>query len=147
MNGRLSLTKAYRAGSRNAAGSVRAENLGHRVEYLGRAARLNANGRPSLGGGVRGEWKIRHGTARFDVTFHLWPVMDHWATAAGDGERDGAGGDESESECCVCYDQPIDTRLEPCGHVALCAGCASRLQPRRCPLCRADIHFVARAPS
>eukprot|EP00966_Prymnesium_polylepis_P178200 4126462-Prymnesium_polylepis.1 len=69
--------------------------------------------------------------------------MSSWAPAADAADAaDVAGG--GESECCVCYDAPIDTGLEPCGHVALCAGCASRLRPQRCPLCRADIHHTVR---
>ena len=129
-----------RAGSASAGGVVRAENMGHTVEYRGMAARRAADGTPSLGGGVRGSWHIDHPSGKFSGEWHLWPVMlsSSPAPAADDDTAEG------ESECCVCYDRPIDTGLEPCGHVALCAGCASRLRPRRCPLCRANIQHMTR---
>jgi len=47
-------------------------------------------------------------------------------------------------ECVVCMDKFIDTVLYPCGHVALCAGCARDLCKRGgpCPICRTDIQQV-----
>jgi len=144
--GRMRFRKTYALGSRNAAGAVRAENKGHSVEYDCRPARTDANGHPVLANGVRGDWSIRHARGDFGGVFHLWPVMprEHWAQ--GEGARDGAPGGQAaadeESECVVCYDRRIDVRLEPCGHVALCGECASRLRPKRCPLCRADIQRI-----
>ena len=39
--------------------------------------------------------------------------------------------------CKVCLDAPIGGVLVPCGHVALCVGCASRMQVgSACPFCR-----------
>lgn len=142
--GRVAFSKKYIAGSSSQGGVVRKENLGHTVEYRGNPARLMADGSPSLRGGVRGSWSIEHANGCFDGEWHLWPVMSSWM-AAGlvEGSMDAADGD---SECCVCFDQPIDTGLEPCGHVALCHGCAARLQPRRCPLCRTEIHQSIRMP-
>lgn len=144
-DGRVAFSKRYCKGSRTAAGQLSPENQGHAVEYRGAAARTLAEGRPSLSGGVRGSWAIRHALGDLDGAWHLWPVMNRWQQQQSDGAH---GGDQSgcagqavdrESECCVCYDRPIDTCLMPCGHVALCWNCASRLPQRRCPLCRADI--------
>jgi hypothetical protein len=42
-------------------------------------------------------------------------------------------------ECCVCFDRTINTRLEPCKHVALCYICALQLNHSKCPLCRVPI--------
>ena len=159
--GELSFVKRYVAGSASAGGRVHASNKGHSVTYRGRAARLDADGAPSLAGGVRGAWSIRHAQhGNYDGRFHLWPVMprEHWQAAAaaerpaagargeqggtgsgGSGGAAGGGDEDVDVECCVCYDRRIDAALEPCGHVALCAQCAARLRPQRCPLCRADI--------
>lgn len=39
--------------------------------------------------------------------------------------------------CIVCFENPCNTTLEPCGHSNLCDECVSRLAKRRCPTCRA----------
>ena len=43
-----------------------------------------------------------------------------------------------ESQTCkVCLDAPIGGVLVPCGHLALCVGCASRMRVgSACPFCR-----------
>lgn len=47
-------------------------------------------------------------------------------------EAEAAGG-----ECVVCLDAPRTVALLPCGHLALCAGCAKKEEARRrCPVCR-----------
>ena len=134
---RPNFTKRYVPNSLTAGGRRSPENHGHSVEYRGQAARVRPDGSPSLSGGIKGAWSIRHALGAYDGQWHLWPVMARW-----DAAEDEAGGEEEggESECCVCYDRPIDTRLQPCGHVALCRQCAVRLPQRRCPLCRAEIH-------
>jgi len=45
-------------------------------------------------------------------------------------------------ECCVCYDKTINTRIEPCKHIALCHMCALKLIHCCCPLCRAPITHI-----
>lgn len=151
--GRIAFTKRYGRGSRNAAGYHNPENLGHSVEYRGSPARLDAEGRPLFGRGLRGNWWLKHRLGDDEGQWHLWPVMRDWEQwePAAEPAAGGAGGrppaaaaaDEEVSECCVCYDAPIDTCLEPCGHVAMCSGCVARLpRPRRCPLCRAAIERV-----
>lgn len=136
-SGRVAFTKQYLRGSRTAGGGLSSENNGHAVEYRGTAARLTAQGTASLGGGLRGTWSLRDGRHRDSGDFHLWPVMASWTPP--EPEDGGTGTEGGEAECCVCYDAAINVRLEPCGHVALCDGCARRLHPQRCPLCRADI--------
>ena len=49
--------------------------------------------------------------------------------------------------CCICTDNPIQVRLEPCGHRAFCWRCIERLEDSpschfRCPLCRSNIREV-----
>lgn len=145
-NGRLSFTKQYQLGTRNAEGRLCNDNQGHCVEYRGGAARRASDGNPCVGSGVRGDWSIRHAEGNYDGVFHLWPVMQHWTASATAASNEA----EEESECCVCFERKIDTKLEPCGHVALCAVCAGRLQAgaaaggRRCPLCRAEIQRIDR---
>lgn len=154
--GRIAFRKQYAAGSRTAGGQLSKENAGHAVEYRGSAARTRPDGTPSLSGGVRGSWAIRHRLGDSDGTWHLWPVVlarreeedderDETTPARSGVGGDGAGGaaaaeeEETEVECVVCYDRAIDTCLKPCNHAALCHFCAVRLPNRRCPLCRAPI--------
>lgn len=138
---RLAFSKTYVPRSRNVSGVVSYGNKGHTVEYRGELAG------GSLGSGFRGGWSIRSSVGDHDGQFHLWPAMEGWSDQAPSREEAGgagAGGGRTfeESECVVCYDRPIGTRLVPCGHVALCAECAGRLNPRKCPLCRVDITAV-----
>jgi hypothetical protein len=142
MDGKMAFSKTYEGGSHTAGGFVSAENHGHTVEYRGEAVRRVDGGVPSFSAGVRGRWYIRHDLGNFDGTWHLWPVM---MPAMDEGLSSARlSSSDDENECCVCYDRPIDTGLAPCGHVALCEACATRLynsgaRGRRCPLCRADI--------
>ena len=136
-SGRVAFTKQYQRGTQNAAGRVkREENCGHAVEYRGAPARRDSHGGVVLGGGLKGRWHIE---AAGRGQWHLWPVVRTWQT--GDGE---AASVDNDSECCVCFANPIDTCIEPCGHSCLCASCANRLRPWRCPLCRADIRELRR---
>ena len=43
------------------------------------------------------------------------------------------------NECIVCFDNAISTVLRPCGHIALCSGCAYRLLHCGCPVCRVTV--------
>lgn len=124
---RMAFSKAYLRGSKNIAGVVSYGNQGHNVEYRGEMAG------PSLGEGIRGCWSIRSSLGNDDGDFHLWPAMAGWSDQRQEART------FSESECVVCYDRPISVCLRPCGHVALCGMCASRLNPRKCPLCRVSI--------
>jgi len=136
---RLAFSKQYIARSQNTAGVVHYGNQGHTVEYRGELAGV------SLGSGFRGAWTIRATLGDYDGQFHLWPAMEGWADTA---PAESSGATFEENECVVCYDRSISTCLRPCGHVALCGVCASRLNPRKCPLCRQNIVSVEnRAPS
>lgn len=44
---------------------------------------------------------------------------------------------ESGEWCVICFENGVNTVLEPCGHANLCDACVSRLGKRRCPTCRA----------
>lgn len=51
----------------------------------------------------------------------------------------------TDIDCKICFESPSDTRLNTCGHVAMCRGCATKLTS--CPICRlpytpADIQRV-----
>ena len=129
---RVAFSKVYLSGTRNAAGNFNRENKGHRVEYRGQMQ--------SLGAGLRGTWEIKSNIGNYSGAFHLWPVMEGWddgqeATYVVDGD------------CAVCFDALIDTGLHPCGHFALCRGCADRLDPRRCPICRTPIQRYRAPPT
>lgn len=145
-DGKVALRKQYVRGSLTAGGHLSAENLGHTVEYRGEPARRLPNLEPSLSGGLKGCWTIRHEQFDGDGRWHLWPVvLPAGALGGAGGDSGGASGDgEGDNECCVCFDRRIDTCLQPCGHVALCHACATRLANRRCPLCRAEILDVVR---
>lgn len=44
---------------------------------------------------------------------------------------------ETRTKCCVCREVERQVLLRPCQHLALCSGCARRVD--RCPLCRRGI--------
>jgi chromosome segregation ATPase len=46
--------------------------------------------------------------------------------------------EELTKTCVICLDAPPTLRFDPCGHVAVCAGCDSD-QTAACPICRAKI--------
>lgn len=54
--------------------------------------------------------------------------------------------EEENEECVICFDNPHDVVLVPCGHYCLCKGCADKLSSpsakRRCPMCRGQIDQV-----
>ena len=51
-----------------------------------------------------------------------------------------------EKSCCVCMDNKIDTRLDPCGHVILCIDCAKDIykdeEKRNCPTCNSKFQKI-----
>jgi len=44
-------------------------------------------------------------------------------------------------DCAVCMDNVIDTVYLPCGHLAVCAGCANKLGPR-CVICNSKAQKI-----
>lgn len=135
---RIAFSKTYEARTTNVSGVRHYGNRGHTVEYRGELLG------DSLGSGFRGTWSIRsHGSS--DGQFHIWPSMGGWGDTESTMGRSTTEVFE-ECECVVCYDRTINTCLRPCGHVALCSVCASRLSPRKCPLCRRSISVVETRP-
>mmetsp|Transcript_36365 Transcript_36365/g.66618 ORF Transcript_36365/g.66618 Transcript_36365/m.66618 type:complete len:402 (+) Transcript_36365:22-1227(+) len=48
----------------------------------------------------------------------------------------------SEPTCVICYTNPREVTLEPCGHNKFCKACAAHFQ-QRCPLCRQNLVSTA----
>lgn len=46
-------------------------------------------------------------------------------------------GDNEESQCIVCSDEPASVKFEPCGHVIACQDCAARM--KKCLKCKGAI--------
>lgn len=136
--GRIAFRKQYVQGSTASNGRASRENLGHCVEYRGECAGTD------LGHGVRGLWYVETALYRGSGRFHIWPVLDLQSPAAAEA---GAAFVRThptfkvspDNVCAVCYDRAIDVLVDPCGHIVICAVCAERLNPRKCPICRADI--------
>jgi len=43
-----------------------------------------------------------------------------------------------EDECVLCFGENREYMFYPCGHVALCEGCSTRVSPNNCIVCRRD---------
>nr|XP_053641043.1 mitochondrial E3 ubiquitin protein ligase 1-like [Cherax quadricarinatus] len=56
--------------------------------------------------------------------------------------REAQGNDLPESLMCVICCGIRDVLLVPCYHVCVCSECAQKLEPRACPVCRADIESI-----
>lgn len=54
--------------------------------------------------------------------------------------------EEEDPDCLVCYGQPHDVVLVPCGHYCLCESCAKTIQSstRKCPMCRGNINMIVK---
>ena len=48
--------------------------------------------------------------------------------------------EDDPNECVICREQDINSLLLPCGHLAMCAECAKKVQI--CPMCRGEIEHV-----
>ena len=52
-------------------------------------------------------------------------------------KQPAAAGLAPPAACVVCMDAPCSVALSPCGHLALCVGCAAKDAVRKqCPVCR-----------
>ena len=60
-------------------------------------------------------------------------------------QREPSSGSSQDGHCAICFEQPINARLQPCNH-RMCHQCASQLPARRCPFCRRDIQNILREP-
>lgn len=126
----VAFSRQYVFGSRNQLGRINSrENKGHSMEYRGERVGT------CPGQGVRGKWYVRTRSHTGEGCFHFWPAMDEWRPV----DAKGAFEETPGSACVLCFDRDIDTRLSPCGHVALCSRCARGLSPQRCPICRRDV--------
>jgi len=62
-------------------------------------------------------------------------------------ESESVGSSREEIECVVCMEELRDTVLVPCGHIALCSGCARTIAASRrpvCPICNRNVDDVCR---
>lgn len=136
---RVAFKKRYEVGSKDTHGREVPDDVQRKiVEYRGEPAGS------TVGAGISGRWFVP-GAERSGV-FLIWP-------AAVDGDQEAAvtfleAATESfcvaeGGPCVVCFDGFIDTKLAPCGHVAVCRLCAEQLaMPLRCPICRGDVEAV-----
>jgi Zinc finger, C3HC4 type (RING finger) len=50
------------------------------------------------------------------------------------------------SECCMCFDRPMDSVIYRCGHMCVCYECGLEIQefhnPPLCPICRQPISDI-----
>lgn len=52
---------------------------------------------------------------------------------------------EDDKLCVVCFDNPHNTVLDPCGHGGVCNNCIKDILTKKistCPLCRESINLV-----
>jgi len=150
---RVAFQKRYMAGTRADNGLINhRENLGHTVEYRGEKVG------ESLAQGIRGHWYVDLPHYRGKGEFHLWPGMQNWhlpepsATLASEivamplpSASPVQFEVTSDNVCAVCFENPINVCLIPCGHVAICSSCANRLRPPSCPICRTHIASICDA--
>jgi len=141
----IDFCKKYSRGTANHQGLVTEDNEGHSVGYRGAVVGQH------IGAGFRGAWSIRNAGTHSDGAFHLWPAMQEWVEAQSQVVVDPVQALQGyrptfkvaeNGECIVCFDEPISTCLQPCGHIALCAPCAELLRGQGCPICRTSIAAV-----
>jgi len=57
-------------------------------------------------------------------------------------------GKTKEVTCVICFDDIATHAMVPCGHLALCSGCAAGMQAtdksNRCPMCKSNIQSFMR---
>lgn len=57
------------------------------------------------------------------------------------GENGPLGYQMEMTECCICYDNPPDTVIMPCGHGGICYECSLSIweADKGCYLCRKEM--------
>jgi hypothetical protein len=161
---RLAFQKKYIWGTPALNGRVNHElNTGHVVEYRAEWAGEN------LRKGIRGIWYTEEvtGSPRGTGRFHVWPAMEGWqrigsaqrtggstsqAPSIADKSRAKPGDDtpryagliqvNKDHLCAMCYENPINVCLQPCGHTAICKSCETKLRHRLCPICYAPVTMI-----
>jgi hypothetical protein len=137
-------------------------NTGHSIEFRAEWAGEN------LRKGIKGSWYIQEvtGSPRTAGRFHIWPAMEGWQRI---GQRaaspippsllddrpksaKGAMSDtprrimvfkvEKDQLCAMCYENPINVCLQPCGHTAICKACEQSLRHRLCPICYTPVTMI-----
>mmetsp|Transcript_8119 Transcript_8119/g.20360 ORF Transcript_8119/g.20360 Transcript_8119/m.20360 type:complete len:140 (+) Transcript_8119:4039-4458(+) len=56
------------------------------------------------------------------------------------GALDDDIGVSSHEDCIICFSNPIDTVVTPCGHQICCQECSKNIS--RCPVCSIDCTFI-----
>jgi len=62
-------------------------------------------------------------------------------------ETESRRSSQEDMECVVCMEELRDTVLVPCGHIALCSGCARTIAASRrplCPICNRNVDDLCR---
>jgi len=62
---------------------------------------------------------------------------------AGRTRQGAAAGGANQEVCCACMDREANALLVPCGHRTVCVGCARKLVPPRCPVCRYEVQQIS----
>ena len=65
------------------------------------------------------------------------------APAPAAGAPPAAEAGEPKNECAICFENPKNAFLRPCGHLAVCMACAAAID--KCPICRAPIQEALQA--
>jgi hypothetical protein len=55
--------------------------------------------------------------------------------------------DEEDKECKICMDEPYNTVLIPCGHMAICFTCAQKILSKgnkECPICKRQVEQIVK---
>ena len=47
--------------------------------------------------------------------------------------------DPDDEECVICWEAKSHVRMQPCGHMCVCSGCAAMLRDPLCPMCRCKV--------
>lgn len=69
--------------------------------------------------------------------YHVKDILDESDQAIEPGSSKGKFG-----VCRVCFTQPIDVGIKPCGHTVICRSCSSSIG-KLCPLCRETISGIS----
>lgn len=74
------------------------------------------------------------------------PFEDLQAQQAAQGRQQGGEEDPAPRHCVVCWSAPREVTGAPCGHLAMCKGCAATMMQagRPCPVCNAPLSMLLR---